>query len=103
MAYQPKYQFIAILSGLLTMLAFSHLVYGVHAKKQAENLSFIWLFLVITAQSLLVFYGLINNAYGIYLPSAINLTGLIYVLYMKLNFTDNSSPERELKDKNILN
>ena len=81
----PKYQVIAGLAGILTLLAFSHLVYRVHITKETEHLTFLWIFLVLSAQSLLFLYGILNNAYGIYLPATILIAGLGYILYIKLN------------------
>ena len=83
---QPKYQIIAIISGILTIMAFSNLVLTVYIKKEAEHLSYTWILLVLTAQSLLVIYGLINNSYGIYLPPIILICGLLFILYVKLTY-----------------
>ena len=97
-----EYKFITIISGILIILAFSELVYGVHITKNTEHLTFKWIFLTMLAQTLLVFYGIMNKIYGIYLPAIIVIMGLIYILYIKLIFTYNSGIEKELKDKNIL-
>ena len=98
----PKYQFIAVISGILTILAFSHLVHRVYTTKQTEHLTFTWIVLVLTSQSLFVIYGILNNSYGIYLPPIIIITGLLYILYVKLNYEKNSYIENELKLKNII-
>ena len=100
---QPKYQIIAIISGILTIMAFSNLVLTVYIKKEAEHLSYTWIMLVLTAQSLLVIYGLINNSYGIFIPSSIIIMGASYILFVKLNNNNNMKIiEDELKTKNIL-
>ena len=98
----PKYQYIAVISGILTILGFSHLVYRVHTTKETEHLTFIWIFLVLSAQSLLFLYGILNNAYGIYLPAAILITGLCYILYVKINYFVDNNVESQLKMKNII-
>ena len=98
----PKYQWIAILSGFLTILGFSHLVFNVHMKKETNHLTFIWIFLVLTAQILLMIYGLLNNSYGIYLPPILLISGLLYILYVKLTYENNTKIENELKSKDIL-
>ena len=98
----PKYQWIAVISGFLTILAFSHLVYKVYLTKQTEHLTYTWAFLILTAQSLLVLYGVINNAYGIYLPALILIVGITYILYVKINYASVTSVENELKQKNII-
>jgi len=98
----PKYQFIAVISGILTILGFSHLVFRVYDTKETHHLTFTWLFLILSAQTLLMIYGILNNAYGIYLPPIIIISGLLYILYVKLNYEKNSYIENELKLKNII-
>ncbi len=99
-----KYQWIAFVAGILTILALSNLIYGVHLTKQAEHLTFTWIGLVLSAKLLLVLYGVLNKSYGIYLPAAIIALGLFYILYIKLTY-DNATQiriENELKHKNII-
>ena len=98
----PKYQIIAVISGILTILAFSHLVHRVYTTKQTEHLTYTWALLVLTAQSLLVLYGILNNAYGIYLPAIIIVIGISYILYVKINYSVDNNVETELKMKNII-
>jgi uncharacterized protein with PQ loop repeat len=97
-----KYQIIAVISVILTIIAFSSLVLRVHMTKETEGLTFTWIFLVLTAQSLLVIYGVINNSYGVYVPAVILLIGVLYILYIKLNYDNVKRIEDELKSKNIL-
>jgi uncharacterized protein with PQ loop repeat len=98
----PKYQGIAIISGVLTILAFSHLVYRVYLTNQTEHLTYLWVLLVLTSQSLLVLYGLLNNLYGIYLPAIILMLGISYILYVKINNSVDTNVESHLKMKNII-
>jgi hypothetical protein len=60
-----------------------------------------WILLVLTAQSLLLIYGLINNSYGIYLPASILIVGVTYILYIKLTHIKNENVEDELRGKDI--
>ena len=98
----PKYQYIAVISGILTIIAFSHLVHRVYTTKQTEHLTYTWALLILTAQSLLVLYGILNNAYGIYLPAIIVVIGISYILYVKINYSVNNNVETQLKTKNII-
>lgn len=98
----PKYQIIAILSGIFTILGFSHLLLQVHITKQTENLTFTWIFLILTAQILLMIYGLLNNSYGIYLPPILLICGILYIMYVKINYKMNIEIEDELRLKNII-
>jgi hypothetical protein len=70
--------------------------------KETEHLSLIWIFLVLTAQSLLVVYGLINNSFKNYVPASILILGVLYVIYIKANYSNTSMIEDELRSKNIL-
>ena len=98
----PRYQYIAVISGILTILAFSHLVHRVYTTKQTEHLTYTWALLILTAQSLLVLYGILNNAYGIYLPAIILVIGICYILYVKINYSVDNKIETQLKNKNII-
>lgn len=102
MENHPKYQFIAMIAGIFTILGFINLVSIVYNTKRTEHLTFTWIFLILTAQSLLVIYGILNKAYGIYLPSSIVCSGILYILYVKLNYEMAYKVETELKIKNIL-
>lgn len=94
-----EYKFIL---GILIILAFSQSFYNFNLIKQVEYLSFKCIILIIIVQLLLVYYGITNKIYCIYLPAIIVIMGLIYILYIKLIFRYNSGIEKELKDKNIL-
>lgn len=99
---QPKYQIIAVIAGILAIMSISSLVLRVHITKDTEHLTYIWICLVLMAQSLLVIYGLINNSYGIYIPSTILILGVLYVLYVKIAYSKTTKIEDELRRKNIL-
>lgn len=93
---------IAIMSALFAIIAFYVLVYNTHVTKNTSNLSFVWLFLVIVAQILMVIYGKINHIYILYIPSIIYLIGLSYILYVKIIYKETNKIEDELKNKNII-
>ena len=99
---KPKYQLIAVIAFILTIIAFSSFVLRVHMTKDTEHLSYIWIFLVLTSRILLFIYGVINNLHGIYVPESILIVGVLYILYVKLHFSDVKNVEDELKLKNIL-
>lgn len=102
MVEHPKYQFIAIISGILTILGFSHLVFRVYNTKETTHLTFTWIFLILSSQILLMIYGILNNSYGIYLPPVILISGLLYILYVKLTYETTANIEDKLKSKNII-
>ncbi len=69
--------------------------------KHTEHWPFTWILLVMTAQSLLALFGILNNVYGIYIPAIVMLICLSYILYIKLTYEDNKI-EAQLKMKNII-
>ena len=99
---KPKYQIIAIISGILAITAFSSLVLRVHLTKETEHLTFTWIVLVLSAQGLLFIYGFINSLYGICLPASLFILGVLYILYIKLVYNKDETIEAELRAKHIL-
>jgi|688.fasta_scaffold1746817_1 uncharacterized protein with PQ loop repeat len=97
-----KYQFIGIIAGTFTILAYSYLVHRVYLTKQTAHHSYIWIFLVLSAQILLMIYGILNHSYGIYLPPIIVISEMLYILYVKVVYSYDNSIELELKKKHIL-
>ncbi len=91
-----------MMAGLLMLLAFSNLVLRIHFSKETEHLTFVWILLVLIAQILLVIYGYMNKAYGIYIPAILFIVGVLYILHVKLNYGINKTIENDLKTKNIL-
>ena len=98
----PKYQLLAIISGILTILGFSNLIINVHTTKNTKHLTFIWLFLIFLSQILLIVYGILNNIHVIYFQALILVIGLLYILYVKLKYEVNNDVETELKIKDII-
>jgi 4-hydroxybenzoate polyprenyltransferase len=70
--------------------------------KKTDHLTFTWIFLALTAQILLCTYGLINKVYGIYVPAATLSIGILYILYIKLNYDNDEKSEPGFKSNNIL-
>ena len=81
-----KYEELALISGIATITAFSLLIQHVYATKITENLTYFWIFLNLTGQSLLFAYGKINNIFGIYFPALVLVIGISYVLYIKITY-----------------
>ncbi len=104
MEHHPKHQEIAIVSGFLIIISFSQLLFKVYRTKETKHLTYAWIFTLLSAQILYIIYGLLNKAYGIYLPAFIMTIGLFYILYIKVNYdySINEFVEKELKDKSIL-
>lgn len=118
---RQKYQYIAILAGIFSLLAFSHLVIQVYLTKKTGNLTLAWCILTLLANILLTIYGINYNAFGIYIPSTIHLLGVTYILIVKIYYEEvpviekdvsiaelnietkvESDLEKDLEKKNIL-
>lgn len=102
MTYRPKYQILPIISGCLTILAFSHVFNKTRLTRETDHISYTWILLVLSAQTLLTIYGIINGAYGIYLPALIIINEVLYILYIKLSNEKEYEIEKDLIDKQIL-
>lgn len=97
-----KYNELTTISGIITIIAFSLLVYQVHITKITNHLTYLWIFLVLIAQSLMIIYGKINHIFGIYIPSLIIFSGVLYIFYVKTTYNETYHLTQELKSKDIL-
>jgi len=84
-----KYEELTLISGILTIVAFSFLIQHVYATKITDNLTYFWIFLNFTGQFLLFVYGTINNIFGIYFTALILMIGMSYVVYVKIAYKKN--------------
>jgi hypothetical protein len=98
----PKYNELTTISGVLTIIAFSFLVYRVHITKITDHLTYLWIFLILIAQSLLIIYGRINHIIGLYFPALIIFSGVLYIFYIKTIYNETYFLMQELKSKDIL-
>ena len=97
-----KHNELTMIAGILTITAFSLFVYKVHVTKITDQLTYLWIFLILIAQLLLFIYGRINHIFGIYIPALIIFSGILYVFYIKSVYTDSTRIETELKEKGII-
>ena len=97
-----KHNELTMIAGILTITAFSLFVYKVHVTKITDQLTYVWIFVILTAQLLLFIYGRINHIFGIYVPALIIFSGILYIFYIKSVYTDSSRIETELKEKGII-
>jgi hypothetical protein len=97
-----KYNELTTISGIITIIAFSLLVHQVHVTKITNHLTYLWIFLVLIAQSLMIIYGKINHIFGIYIPSLIIFSGVLYIFYVKTTYNETYHLTQELKSKDIL-
>lgn len=81
-----KHEELVGVAGVLGLISFSTLVQTIFNTHNTESLPWSWILINITAQILSFSYGLINNAYGIYIPNFLFLLGLAYILYVKIQY-----------------
>lgn len=92
-----KYALLATTSLMFNVFSFGSLVLHIHTTK--ETTSFNWYYLIgnVIAQILLIIYGLANKAPEIYGPTSLLICGLLYIIFIKFNYTEK---EKEKENKN---
>ncbi len=83
-----KYEIIATAALLCNFSSFGTLLYNVSITHDTGTLTYSWFYINILAQVLMIIYAVLNKAYGIYIPTAFLLAGLLYMLYIKSTFND---------------
>lgn len=79
-----KYALLATISLMFNVVSFGSLIMHIHTTRETD--SFNWLYLMgnMTAQILLIIYGVANKAPEIYLPTILLICGLLYIIYIKI-------------------
>jgi uncharacterized protein with PQ loop repeat len=80
-----KYEGLVGIAGILGLISFSSLLIKIYETHNTTSLPWTWIMINIAAQVLSVIYALANNAYGIYIPNFLFITGLLYILFVKYN------------------
>jgi hypothetical protein len=94
-----KYEPLIAMAGMLGLVSFSSLVQKVYETHNTTSLPWIWIIMNLAAQSLALSYGIINLSYGIILPGSLFLSGLSYILYVKLNHKPYEIEKKDKEDK----
>jgi uncharacterized protein with PQ loop repeat len=79
-----KWESIIGVAGVLGLISFSSLVQKIYETHNTASLPWTWVITNLAAQVLSFMYGVVNNAYGIYIPNFIFLAGLFYIFYVKI-------------------
>ena len=90
-----KYEALVGMAGVIGLMSFSTLLQRIYKTHNTESLPWAWILMNITAQSLSFTYGIMNGAYGIFIPNSLFLCGLVYILYVKLNFKESEKEEKK--------
>jgi hypothetical protein len=102
MIEKTKNKEIFVFSICFTLLAFGYLVFDTYNTKQTEHIKYIWIIFTLLSQSLLTTYGFINENKFIFVPSMMIFVGILYILYIKMNYEINNDITNELKRKDII-
>jgi hypothetical protein len=78
-----KFESLAASAGVLGIVSFSSLLYKIFLTYNTSSLPWTWIVTNITAQSLMLAYGVINKLHGIIWPSFVFLLGLVYIVIIK--------------------
>ena len=98
-----RHRELAIMATILIISSFIVVVYDIHTTKNASKISYLWLFFIITAQLLSFTYSILNNIPETYIPTMLIIMGLLYVLYIKIQYAEEVAIEEDLIKKKILN
>ncbi len=79
-----KYESLIGAAGILGLISFSSLIQKIYETRNTSSLPFTWILSNTVAQLLALIYGVANNSYGISVPSAVFMLGLIYIMYVKI-------------------
>lgn len=95
-----KYALLATISLMFNVFSFGSLILHIHKTKETQ--SFNWLYLMgnIMAQILLIIYGIANKAPEIYGPTILLICGLLYIIFIKINYTKIENDVKQI-EKNI--
>jgi len=95
-----KYALLATISLMFNVFSFGSLILHIHKTKETQ--SFNWLYLMgnIIAQILLIIYGIANKAPEIYGPTILLICGLLYIIFIKINYTKIENDVKQI-EKNI--
>jgi uncharacterized protein with PQ loop repeat len=101
-----KLEGIVGVAGILGLVSFSTLIQRVYKTHNTTSLPWAWVIMNICAQALSFTYGVVNGAYGIYIPNSLFLLGLFYILYVKLYTEDSptattATPKKNAKHENM--
>jgi hypothetical protein len=89
-----KYGVLASASLMFNVVSFFSLLYTINKTKNTSSFNWFYLLGNITAQILLIIYGVMNHAPEIYGPTLLLFIGLLYVVYVK--YTYHSDDETNL-------
>ena len=77
-------QLLPAIAGGIGLISFGTLLWKVMQTHNATSFPISWIVLNLTAQILVLIYGIVVHAWGIWAPGILFTIGLLYMLYIKL-------------------
>ena len=90
-----RFESLIGIAGILGLISFSSLIEQIYKTHNTTSLPWTWVLMNLGAQSLSMIYGIGNLSYGIVLPGILFISGLIYILYVKLNHKQYEKEEKK--------
>ena len=78
-----KLEILAASAGILGIVSFSSLLYKIFLTYNTSSLPWTWVISNMSAQLLMLAYGVVNKLPGIIWPSFVFVLGLIYIIVIK--------------------
>jgi len=97
-----KFEMLIGVAGIIGLLSFSTLLERIYKTHNTESLPWAWVYMNLTGQTLSFMYGIINLAYGIFIPNFLFLCGLSYIFYVKVTYGENGKIKEEKEAFNQL-
>jgi hypothetical protein len=91
-----KFESLIGVAGLLGLVSFSSLIQQIYTTHNTTSLPWTWIVMNLGAQILSLIYGIGNMSYGIVLPGILFLSGLFYILYIKINHKQYENEKKKL-------
>jgi hypothetical protein len=98
-----KYESLAASAGVLGLVSFSSLLIKIFQTYNTSSLPWAWLLSNITAQLLMLSYGIINKSHGITYPSLLFVIGLIYIFIIKTFHESHDTYNKSIGIKEVQN
>lgn len=89
-----KYALLATISLMFNVFSFGSLVLHIHTTKDTSSFNWYYLMGNFIAQILLITYGIANKAPEIYGPTLILICGLLYIIFIKYNYSIKKEEEK---------
>ena len=89
-----KYALLATISLMFNVFSFGSLVLHIHATKDTSSFNWYYLMGNFIAQILLIIYGITNKAPEIYGPTLLLICGLLYIIFIKYNYSIKKEEEK---------